>query len=109
VKVDGGHSAPVLSVVIDPLEEFVVSSACDGSACIWTLGGKQLQRWDRLFPTSNDISTSSTLCRPSWHPTEGKFLAVPVKDQVNVYFRDGWGQSRSFKSNNVSFNNRIKT
>jgi len=92
-----GHSAPVLAVVIDPKEEFVASSACDGTVCIWTLNGKQVKNWDRIFPSSNDIMTSPTLCRPSWNPS-GKFLAVPQKDHVIIYSRDTWEQARVLKS-----------
>jgi len=102
VKVER-HSAPVLSVAIDPNEEYVVSVGCDGCAYVWTMTGKQLHVWDKLFPSSNDISNSSILCRPSWHPQDGKFIAIPGHQQVIAYARGTWNQNRVFKSSSVSF------
>lgn len=88
----------MLSVLIDPLEEFFVSTGCDGTVSIWNLIGnnKQVKSWDDVFPSSNDILTSKTLCRPSWKP-DGSMLAVPHKGEVIFYSRNGWTETQRFK------------
>lgn len=96
VKIDR-HTAPILSVRIDPKEEHFVSTACDGSVCIWNLEGKQVKAWDGVFPSSNDISISKTLCRPSWIG-DGKLIAIPIKNEVKLYSSSGWKEVKVLKS-----------
>lgn len=98
------HAAPVLSVVIDPLEEFFVSSGCDGCVYVWTMSsGKQVKSWDGVFPSSNDILTSKTLCRPSWKG-DGSMVAIPQQNTVILYSRGGWTEDKIL---NTSGTNKV--
>ncbi|CAG7825087.1 unnamed protein product [Allacma fusca] len=103
VKVDA-HSAPVLSVAVDPLKEFIVSSGCDGHVCIWSFDNPNqlVKKWTQVFPTSNDITTSPTLCRMAWHPLLGKQLAVPEKDKIKLYRRETWEEAQSLSSSKLT-------
>lgn len=95
------HTAPVLSVALDPLKRYLASSGCDGNVCIWSLSeeGKPVhmeKKMENVFPSSNDISTSQTLCRMSWE-ANGKLLAIPEEDHVALYARDSWAKLKVLK------------
>jgi chromosome transmission fidelity protein 4 len=97
-----GHSAPVLSVLVDPLEEYFISSGCDGCVCIWNLTtGKQVKSWNSVFPSSNDIMTSKTLCRPSWKG-DGNVLAIPQNNNVILYSRNHWKEETKLKTSETN-------
>ncbi len=96
------HSAPVLSVALDPKQNFLASSGCDGHVCIWSLTDEAkpvhlVKKLESIFPSSNDISTSSTLCRISWE-ANGNILAVPEEDHVALYARESWAKLKVLKS-----------
>lgn len=85
-----GHQAPVLSVTLDPKDQYLASSSCDGSVIVWNIDDQSpVTRWTVLQKT-NDISTTKSLCRLAFQPTTGKFLAVPVDSQVHLYERGSW-------------------
>lgn len=86
-----GHEAPVLSVTFDPKDEYLASSSCDGSVVVWNIEDQsQVTSWPLLQKT-NDVTNSKSLCRLSWQPNSGKFLAVPVEEKVHLYERGSWG------------------
>ncbi|XP_041652334.1 WD repeat and HMG-box DNA-binding protein 1 [Cheilinus undulatus] len=85
-----GHEAPVLSVTLDPKDEFLASASCDGSVVVWNIEEQiQLISWPLLQKT-NDVSNAKSLCRLAWQPGTGKFLAVPVETKVQLYERGTW-------------------
>ncbi|XP_035688519.1 WD repeat and HMG-box DNA-binding protein 1-like [Branchiostoma floridae] len=85
-----GHQAPVLSVAVDPQDKYLASSSCDGTVAIWNITEKnQVKSWN-LLPKCSDVSVAKTLCRLSWQPKTGKYLAVPVEKEVQVFAKDTW-------------------
>lgn len=106
-KTVSAHSAPLLSVFIDPLNAYFMSTGCDGSACLWSLEHETdlilVKKWDDLFAASNDITTSPTLCRGCWG-LSGEFVVLPIKNQAVAYSRDSWNASKTFsgKTSKVS-------
>ncbi|XP_060913030.1 WD repeat and HMG-box DNA-binding protein 1 [Labrus mixtus] len=85
-----GHEAPVLSVTLDPKDEFLASASCDGSVVVWNIEQQtQLISWPLLQKT-NDVSNAKSLCRLAWQPGTGKVLAVPVETKVQLYERGSW-------------------
>lgn len=96
IKVNA-HAGPLLSVTIDPLKEFIATSGCDGHVCIWSFSKPQtlVKKWSQVFPASNDITTSTTLCRMAWYPSAGKHLAIPFKDKVFICSKGDWEEVNS--------------
>ncbi|KAK3588743.1 hypothetical protein CHS0354_024221 [Potamilus streckersoni] len=100
-KVCSGHEAPILSLALDPKEEFLASSSCDGSVRIWSMSDqKQIHSWS-LLPKSNDVSLSKTLCRLCWDST-GQHLFIPVDKEIHIYERSTWKKVESFTEESVS-------
>ncbi|XP_014662660.1 PREDICTED: WD repeat and HMG-box DNA-binding protein 1-like isoform X2 [Priapulus caudatus] len=89
-KVFHEHTAPVLSVSLDPLEEYVASSSCDGTVKIWTVADQLSEMTWNVLPKTNDITFSKTLCRVSWSPITAECLAIPVDKEVQLMKRDTW-------------------
>ncbi|XP_043118097.1 WD repeat and HMG-box DNA-binding protein 1 isoform X2 [Puntigrus tetrazona] len=85
-----GHDAPVLSVALDPSDEFLASSSCDGSVTVWSIESQtQVAQW-KILQKSSDVSNAKSLCRLAWQPRSGKLLAVPVDLTVQLYDRNTW-------------------
>ncbi|KAG8199957.1 hypothetical protein JTE90_006203 [Oedothorax gibbosus] len=84
-----GHTGPVLSIAFDPKGKYLASSGCDGTVRIWELSSQECLKTLNLFKKSNDLSTSSTLCRLDWS-SDGQTLAVPLDTKVLFYQRDLW-------------------
>lgn len=71
-----GHDAPVLSVALDPSDEFLASSSCDGSVTVWSIESQtQVAQW-KILQKSSDVSNAKSLCRLAWQPPSGKVLAI---------------------------------
>lgn len=86
-----GHEGPILSVSIDPLRKYLVSSSCDGCVFLWNIETKKIEhKWPALLPKSNDFNNSKTLCRICWEPQIGKFMAIPCEYSVQIYRRGQW-------------------
>uniref|UniRef100_UPI00358E3A74 WD repeat and HMG-box DNA-binding protein 1 isoform X2 n=1 Tax=Myxine glutinosa TaxID=7769 RepID=UPI00358E3A74 len=85
-----GHEAPVLSVAFDPKEKYLGSSSCDGTVCIWDISSQsRVVSWP-ILTVVNDVKNAPSLCRLSWQPGAGQYLAVPVSLAVRIYQRDTW-------------------
>ncbi|XP_015762017.1 PREDICTED: WD repeat and HMG-box DNA-binding protein 1-like [Acropora digitifera] len=128
-----GHTAPVLSVTIDPKDQYIVSITLRGFhrkqfmvlnilvtnkflcqflvcssfytndkiikfsyiikvmsiACI-TLTHTSCLTTLSILPKVNDARISKTMCRLSWQPMSGKYLAVPVDKGIKIYERNSW-------------------
>ncbi|CAH3160505.1 unnamed protein product [Porites lobata] len=89
-KILKGHAAPVLSVTIDPKNQYLASSSCDGTVKIWKLEDQTSVTSLSILPKVNDARISKTLCRLAWQPGSGKYVAVPVDKAVKVYERESW-------------------
>ncbi|OQV12792.1 WD repeat and HMG-box DNA-binding protein 1 [Hypsibius exemplaris] len=86
-----GHTAPVLSLALDPKGEFLASSACDGSLKIWDVKKHAcLKTIEAVIPKSNDFLTSKTLGRMSFAPGSGALLAMPSGKEVKLHSRPSW-------------------
>ncbi|XP_026098358.1 WD repeat and HMG-box DNA-binding protein 1 [Carassius auratus] len=85
-----GHDAPVLSVALDPSDEFLASSSCDGSVTVWSIESQtQVAQW-KILQKSSDVSNAKSLCRLAWQPRSGKLLAVPVDLTIQLYDKKTW-------------------
>ncbi|KAL4237943.1 WD repeat and HMG-box DNA binding-domain containing protein 1 [Mactra antiquata] len=91
-----GHEAPVLSVALDPKEEFLASASCDGSVRLWKMSDRSQITSLSVLPKCSDVSLSKTLCRMCWEPEEGKVLYVPVNKEIHVYERETWSKTSTF-------------
>ena len=92
-----GHTAPILSVAIG--KEYLLSSSCDGSVCVWKLGGdegSQVHVWRDLLPKSSDNATSITPAKLSWQPQE-KLLSIPINQGVKIFTKDTWEEFAELK------------
>ncbi|XP_053408161.1 WD repeat and HMG-box DNA-binding protein 1-like isoform X2 [Mercenaria mercenaria] len=85
-----GHEAPILSVALDPKEEFLASSSCDGTVRIWKMSDRSQIQSFTLIPKCSDASLSKTMCRMCWEPENGKILYVPVQKEIHMYERETW-------------------
>lgn len=85
----------MLSVAIDPLRQYLASSSCDGSVWLWSVQSQRVAHsWHCLFPASNDVHNSTSLCRLAWQPPGGQLLALPRPHSVEVYGRAEWHSPR---------------
>ncbi|XP_048577414.1 WD repeat and HMG-box DNA-binding protein 1 isoform X2 [Nematostella vectensis] len=85
-----GHEAPVMGVTLDPKDEYMASSSCDGSVKIWKMVDQSVVKSLNLLPKFNDPSASKSLERLAWQSVSGKYLAIPVDKELKVYERDSW-------------------
>lgn len=77
-----GHRATAKSVAYDPLDRYLVSSACDGSVIIWDvdptsgppIAVKKLN--DQLARTLPDVHRNRNI---AWNPS-GSLVAIPGKN-----------------------------
>uniref|UniRef100_H2YB75 Minichromosome loss protein Mcl1 middle region domain-containing protein n=1 Tax=Ciona savignyi TaxID=51511 RepID=H2YB75_CIOSA len=85
-----GHQAPILSVAIDPMEEYLASASCDGNMKIWSLKTTKCVNTLSIISSSNDVGNSKTLCKICWRPVTGEDIAVPSEDGIKIFNRDTW-------------------
>lgn len=96
-----GHEAPVLYCSLDPKEEFLASSSCDGTIRVWKLDdGTCVKTWS-VLPKSNDFCMSKTLGRLSWSVKDGSYLAVPIEKEVRLISRGSWDVQRTLTDPSV--------
>uniref|UniRef100_F6V4K8 Minichromosome loss protein Mcl1 middle region domain-containing protein n=1 Tax=Ciona intestinalis TaxID=7719 RepID=F6V4K8_CIOIN len=85
-----GHQAPILSVAVDPMDEYLASSSCDGNLKIWTLKDAKCVKTLQIISRSNDVGNSQTLSKISWRPVTGEDIAVPTETGVKIFNRVTW-------------------
>lgn len=74
-------------MALDPKNEFILSSSCDGSAKLWKIATETcVQTWSNLWDKSNDVCRSNTSASVAWHP-DGDSFAIPCKDGVKLLSR----------------------
>lgn len=91
-KTFSGHEAPVLSVALDPKEEFIASSSCDGTIRIWKISDQKIVKSFNLLPKCSDSSLSKTLCRLCWENQKGDVLYIPLEKEIQVIERNSWNK-----------------
>ncbi|XP_062579490.1 WD repeat and HMG-box DNA-binding protein 1-like, partial [Saccostrea cucullata] len=96
-----GHEAPVLSVVLDPKEEFLASASCDGSVLIWKLENREKVKNLQILPKVSDVSLTKGWCRLCWEKN-GKFLYVPMEKEIHIYDRGTWTKTGSLQDSQFS-------
>lgn len=97
-----GHEAPVLSVALDPQEEFIASSSCDGSVKIWKLNEQKVVKSLPLIPKCSDVSLSKTMCRLCWEQKKGNVLYVPLEKEIQIIERNTWEKIGSITDDKFS-------
>ncbi|XP_069117606.1 WD repeat and HMG-box DNA-binding protein 1-like [Argopecten irradians] len=96
-----GHEAPVLSVALDPKEEYVASSSCDGTVRIWQHKEQSQVNSMSILPKTNDVSLSKTMCRLCWD-LKGENLYVPVEKEIHIYERSNWKKVGVFRDEDIA-------
>jgi len=85
-----GHNGPILHVSCDPLEQFFVSSSCDGTARFWSLQNFNMVKvMVNLHKSSSNFYDSISRCKIAWHK-EDILIAVPCEKEVQFYERATW-------------------
>ena len=85
-----GHEAPILTVVFDPLEKYIVSSSCDGSVKFWSVSNlTNCKTLPNLHPKCNDFVDSPTWAKLAWHK-DGGLIAIPCQKDIHFYERETW-------------------
>ncbi|KAK2174448.1 hypothetical protein NP493_801g02049 [Ridgeia piscesae] len=95
-----GHTAPILSVALHPRETYLASSSCDGTIRIWNVSTQEVVKTLTGLPKTNDFGSTKTLCRLAWDK-DGKFLAVPLGCEVQVFETDTWELSFSLTDDSI--------
>ncbi|KAI0215234.1 WD repeat and HMG-box DNA-binding protein 1 [Lamellibrachia satsuma] len=123
-----GHTAPILSVALHPQETFLASSSCatdgicldvfldemyirmypvfqassscDGSVRIWNVSDQKVVKIISGLPKTNDFGSTKTLCRLAWDK-QGKYLAVPMDNEVKVFETETWELAFSLKDDAI--------
>lgn len=85
-----GHNGAIRSLSYDPEGDLLASASSDGTVRIWHIENETCQKSLSILPRGAD----NTL-QIDWHPN-GKFVAVPVRNQVIVYERDSWDELYTF-------------
>ncbi|KAK7103194.1 WD repeat and HMG-box DNA-binding protein 1-like [Littorina saxatilis] len=88
-KVYRGHKAPVLSIALDPKEQLVASSSCDGTVQVWSVDDQAEVKTLPLLDKCSDVSLAKSLCRMCWSPN-GEFVFVPVGKGIHMFARENW-------------------
>ncbi|PVD25434.1 hypothetical protein C0Q70_13090 [Pomacea canaliculata] len=84
-----GHKAPLLSVALDPKEQFVATSSCDGTVQIWQVNSLMEVKTLNLLPKCSDSDyPQNTLSEMA--PWFFQFLLVPVEKEIHMYSRNTW-------------------
>lgn len=85
-----GHNAPILSVCIDPMEKYFISSSCDGTVKFWSIKQRScVKTLQDNHEKSNDFSNSKVSARVSWHK-DSHLIVVPSKSDIHFYERESW-------------------
>ncbi|KAI8069706.1 hypothetical protein BC940DRAFT_332223 [Gongronella butleri] len=86
-----GHRAPVKSVTYDPKQNYLVSSACDGSVIVWDVQASpptEVKTFSHQLPRKDAETTRNALIQ--WHP-KGLCFAMPDKDgNLQLVSRKQW-------------------
>ncbi|XP_074651576.1 WD repeat and HMG-box DNA-binding protein 1-like [Tubulanus polymorphus] len=104
-----GHDAPILSIALDPKEEYLASSSCDGTVKVWRLADQSCLKTMHLLPKYSDISLSKGLCRMDWEPKSGRYLAIPTDKEIRLYERDTWDNLRFYADTSIKTEISITT
>ncbi|CAK8678263.1 unnamed protein product [Clavelina lepadiformis] len=97
-----GHQAPILCVAVDPMDEFLASTSCDGNLKIWEIESEQCIKTIAVLTPSNDIENSESQTRICWRPATGEDVAVPTSTGVSIFTRVTWAKLHSFTTDVTS-------
>lgn len=75
-----GHDGPILSVDIDPLENFAASSSCDGTVRIWRLSDGSEVKKLFILPKFGDVELAASRCKLKFEPTQGEVIITNSND-----------------------------
>ncbi|EEC08890.1 WD-repeat protein, putative, partial [Ixodes scapularis] len=98
-----GHEAPVLYCSLDPKEEFLASSSCDGTIRVWKLDdGTCVKTWS-VLPKSNDFWCIHFCCFFLFSPSTQLllYLAIPIEKEVRLISRGSWDVQRTLTDPSV--------
>ncbi|CAH2050631.1 unnamed protein product, partial [Iphiclides podalirius] len=90
------HKGPVLSVAICPHMKYAATACGDGALRIWDIDTQKVVKEVSCVPKINTFFAAKVLCRISFEPSDGKYLAYPNNREVILLDSENWGQRMSF-------------
>ncbi|KPJ04316.1 WD repeat and HMG-box DNA-binding protein 1 [Papilio xuthus] len=95
------HKGPVLSVAICPHMKYAATACGDGVLRIWDIDTQKIVKEVTCVPKINTFYAAKVLCRISFEPTEGKYLAYPNNREIILLDSESWGQRLTFTHNSI--------
>ncbi|CAG4978098.1 unnamed protein product [Parnassius apollo] len=93
------HKGPVLSIAICPHMKYASTACGDGVLRIWDIDTQKIVKEVICVPKINTFFSAKVLCRISFEPSEGKYLAYPNNREIILLDCESWGQRMSFTHN----------
>ncbi|KPJ08679.1 WD repeat and HMG-box DNA-binding protein 1 [Papilio machaon] len=90
------HKGPVLSVAICPHMKYAATACGDGVLRIWDIDTQKVVKEVTCVPKINTFYAAKVLCRISFEPSEGKYLAYPNNREIILLDSESWGQRLTF-------------
>ncbi|KAI9299503.1 WD40-repeat-containing domain protein, partial [Cunninghamella echinulata] len=102
-----GHQFTAKCVKFDPKNEYLLTSACDGTVNIWDMRHhatpKLIKTFSRQFSTTGPDQLQSTIL--AWHPIHGNQFAMPGKNgSLHLVQRQKWSFVMTLKDTNNESN-----
>ncbi|XP_022130304.2 WD repeat and HMG-box DNA-binding protein 1 [Pieris rapae] len=95
------HKGPVLSIAICPQMKYAVTASGDGILRIWDIDTQKTIKELSCVPKINTFYVAKVICRMSFEPSEGKYLAYPNNKEIVLLDCDDWGQRMAFSHNTI--------
>ncbi|XP_013135279.1 PREDICTED: WD repeat and HMG-box DNA-binding protein 1 [Papilio polytes] len=90
------HKGPVLSVAICPHMKYAATACGDELLRIWDIDTQKVVKEVTCVPKINTFYAAKVLCRISFEPSEGKYLAYPSNREIILLDCESWGQRLTF-------------
>ncbi|XP_050666670.1 WD repeat and HMG-box DNA-binding protein 1 [Leptidea sinapis] len=99
IFVMSNQNGPVLSIAICPQMKYAATASGDGNMRIWDIDTQKSVKEVNCVPKINTFYAAKVLCRMSFEPSEGKYLAYPSNKEIILLDCESWGQRMSFTHN----------
>ncbi|XP_068626537.1 WD repeat and HMG-box DNA-binding protein 1 isoform X2 [Battus philenor] len=95
------HKGPVLSIALCPHMKYAATACGDGVLRIWDIDTQKVVKEVVCVPKINTFYAAKILCRISFEPSEGKYLAYPNNREIILLDCESWGQRMSFTHSSI--------
>ncbi|PWN44244.1 WD40 repeat-like protein, partial [Ceraceosorus guamensis] len=93
------HSRPPKAAAWSPVEPLLITTDCDGVACIWDMQGAEpvhVKAMERILAQARPESEYSS--EPVWHPSGNSFVLPSKTHEVVMVEKPSWNVSTSFSA-----------